>query len=110
MIIYALALAAPGIFLVINLVWGNIVNPLVMSRRLTLNPVALLIGLAFWWWMWDIPGALLAVPFLATFKIICDHVESLAPIGEFLTGRDPDERRRWVHGRALGITRPRPAA
>jgi predicted PurR-regulated permease PerM len=104
------ALAAPGIFLAINLVWGNIVNPLVMSRRLTLNPVALLIGLAFWWWMWDIPGAFLAVPFLATFKIICDHVESLAPIGEFLTGRDPDERRRWIRSRALAITQPRSAA
>lgn len=93
------ALAAPGIFLAINFLQGNIVSPLVLSRRLTLNPVALFVGLAFWWWVWGIAGAFLAVPLLAAFKIMCDHVESLASVGEFLSGRDPDERRRWVRGR-----------
>jgi hypothetical protein len=28
--------------------------------------------------------AFIAVPLLATFKIFCDHIEALAPIGEFL--------------------------
>jgi predicted PurR-regulated permease PerM len=42
------------------------------------------VGLIFWGWLWGIPGALLAVPILATFKIVCDHIEPLAPIGEFL--------------------------
>jgi predicted PurR-regulated permease PerM len=78
------ALAVPGAYLAINFIQGNVVTPLVMSRRLTLNPVAIFVSLAFWWWMWGIAGALLAVPLLATFKIICDHVETLAAIGAFL--------------------------
>jgi predicted PurR-regulated permease PerM len=90
------ALLAPAAFLAINLVQANFIYPLLMSRRLTLNPVAVFVGLAFWWWIWGIPGAFLAVPILATFKIFCDHIESLASIGEFLGGRDEDERRRTV--------------
>jgi predicted PurR-regulated permease PerM len=78
------ALLVPGAFLAINLVQSNFVAPMVLGRRLTLNPVAIFIGLVFWWWIWGVPGAFIAVPLLATFKIFCDHIEALAPIGEFL--------------------------
>lgn len=94
----ARALAAPAAYLAINFIQGNIVSPLVMSRRLTLNPVAVFITLAFWWWAWGVPGAFLAVPMLAVFKICCDHVEPLSSIGEFLGGRDAYERRVLVRG------------
>ncbi|MBA2626403.1 MAG: AI-2E family transporter [Gemmatimonadales bacterium] len=78
------ALVPPLLYLVVNFVQSNIVSPFVMGRRLTLNPVAIFIGLVFWLWIWGIPGAFIAVPLLATFKIFCDHIEALAPIGEFL--------------------------
>jgi predicted PurR-regulated permease PerM len=90
------ALLIPAAFLAINLLQANLVSPLLYSRRLTLNPVALFVGLAFWWWIWGIPGAFIAVPLMATFKIFCDHIESLAPIGEFLGQRDEQERRETV--------------
>ncbi len=45
--------------------------------------------LVFWWYLWGIPGALLAVPIMATIKIACDHIDTLAPIGEFLAEEDP---------------------
>ena len=86
----------PAAFLAINTVQANLVSPLLLSRRLTLNPVALFVGLAFWWWVWGIPGAFVAVPLMATFKIFCDHIDSLAPIGEFLGQRDDVERRETV--------------
>jgi predicted PurR-regulated permease PerM len=78
------ALLVPGAYLAINLIQANFVSPLILGRRLTLNPVAILVGLVFWWWIWGVGGAFIAVPLLATFKIFCDHIESLAPIGEFL--------------------------
>ena len=55
-----------------------------MGRRLLLNPVVVFIGLTFWGWLWGIPGALLAVPMLVMFKILCDLIEPLAPVSEFL--------------------------
>ena len=89
-------LLIPASFLCINLIQGNIVSPLLLGHRLALNPVALFIGLAFWFWIWGVPGAFIAVPLLATLKIFCDHIESLAAVGEFLGQRDDGERRAML--------------
>ncbi|HET7470449.1 MAG TPA: AI-2E family transporter [Gemmatimonadales bacterium] len=78
------ALLVPGAYLAVNLIQSQFVSPMILGRRLTLNPVAILVGLVFWWWLWGVGGAFIAVPLLATFKIFCDHIESLAPVGEFL--------------------------
>jgi predicted PurR-regulated permease PerM len=78
------ALLVPIIFTVINILEGNLITPMIVGRRMRLNTVAVFIGLIFWWYLWGIPGALLAVPIMATIKIACDHIESLAPVGEFL--------------------------
>jgi predicted PurR-regulated permease PerM len=78
------ALLVPGAYLAVNLVQSQFITPLVLGHRLTLNPVAIFVGLVFWWWIWGVPGAFIAVPLIATFKIFCDHIEALAPIGEFL--------------------------
>jgi predicted PurR-regulated permease PerM len=47
--------------------------------------VVLLVWLVFWGWLWGVAGALIAVPLLASFKIICDHVDGLQPISEFIS-------------------------
>jgi predicted PurR-regulated permease PerM len=73
-----------GIFLVFNVIEAYVVTPLVLGRRLTLNPVMLFLALTFWGFLWGIPGAILAVPIMVVFKIFCDHIEPLAPFGEFL--------------------------
>ena len=78
------ALLVPGAYLAVNIIQSQFISPMILGRRLTLNPVAILVGLVFWWWLWGVGGAFIAVPLLATFKIFCDHIESLAPIGEFL--------------------------
>ena len=78
------ALLVPAAYLGVNILQSQFISPLILGRRLTLNPVAIFVGLVFWWWIWGVPGAFIAVPLLATFKIFCDHIEALAPIGEFL--------------------------
>jgi len=77
-------LAPAGLFLVLNVLEAYLITPMVLGKRLTLNPVMLFVGLTFWGWLWGIVGAILAVPILVVFKIFCDHLEPLAPIGEFL--------------------------
>lgn len=78
------ALLVPVSYAVLNGLEGYLVTPLVMGKRLALNPVAILVGIIFWGWLWGIPGALLAVPLVAMIKIVTDHVEPLRPLGEFL--------------------------
>jgi predicted PurR-regulated permease PerM len=85
-------LLVPGAFLLANLIQANIIATLVLGKRLALNPVALFIGLAFWFWIWGIAGAFIGVPLLAVFKIVCDNIESLAPVGEFLGARSEPAR------------------
>jgi predicted PurR-regulated permease PerM len=77
--------APPLAYFVVNLVEGSVVTPVVMGRQLQLNPAVVFLGVFFWGWLWGIPGALLAVPMLATFKIFCDHVAVLSPVGVFLS-------------------------
>jgi len=77
-------LLVPGTYLVIAALQNNLVSPLVYGQRLKLNPVAVLVGVLFWWLLWGVAGAFLAVPFFATLKILADHVESLTPIATFL--------------------------
>lgn len=81
------AVLVPASFLLINVIQSNVISPVFLGHRLALNPVAIFVGLAFWFWIWGIPGAFIAVPLLATFKIFCDHIETLASVGEFLGQR-----------------------
>jgi predicted PurR-regulated permease PerM len=78
------SLMPAGAFVGLNILESYLVTPLVLGRRLTLNPVVIFLGLTFWGWLWGITGALLAVPIMVVFKIFCDHSESLASVGEFL--------------------------
>ena len=80
-----LALAAPVILLVLVGLTAEVVTPMVLGRGLLLNPVAIFIAIMLWGWLWGLAGVLLAVPMLASFKIICERVEPLNGIAEFLT-------------------------
>lgn len=79
------ALMIPGVYLLIAIIEGNFITPMILGRSLTMNPVAIIVSIMFWGWMWGIIGVILAVPLLATIKILCDHIESLAPLGEFIS-------------------------
>jgi predicted PurR-regulated permease PerM len=72
--------------LAIHLVEGGTVTPMLLARRFTLNPVLVILALIFWYWMWGVPGAILAVPMLAIDKIICDRIQKLAALGHFREG------------------------
>jgi predicted PurR-regulated permease PerM len=78
------ALIPPAVYACVAFMEGQFITPAIVARRLTLNPVAVFVALIFWGWLWMIPGMLLAVPMLAVFKIFCDHIRPLKPIGEFL--------------------------
>jgi predicted PurR-regulated permease PerM len=80
-----MALLPPLAYFVCNAIEGSVVTPLTLGRRLELNPVAILLALAFGGWMWGIVGALIGVPLLVVVKVLCDHFPRLATFGEFLS-------------------------
>jgi predicted PurR-regulated permease PerM len=80
------ALLPAALYFGIHLVEGETLTPMLLARRFTLNPVLVILSLVFWFWMWGVPGAVLAVPMLAIVKIICDRLRPLRALGHFLEG------------------------
>jgi predicted PurR-regulated permease PerM len=80
------ALLPPAVYLAINATEGNLVTPMILSRRLTISPVAVFLSVIFWGWVWGVMGALMAVPILVCLKVVCDANERLAPVSQFLSG------------------------
>lgn len=74
------------LYFLIHVIEGELVTPLLLARRFTLNPALVIVSLIFWYWMWGVPGAILAVPMLAVTKLVCDRIRPLAAFGHFLSG------------------------
>ena len=87
------ALAPAGVYLLIHIAEGETITPMLLARRFTLNPLLVIAALMFWDWLWGVPGALLAVPLLAVFKILCDNIEVLTPLGHLL-GAEPNRHKK----------------
>lgn len=81
----AAAMVLPAIYLAVLLLIQNVISPYIWGRRLALNPVAIFISIILWGWMWGMAGALLAVPLIASFKIVADRVSVLRPAAEFIS-------------------------
>jgi predicted PurR-regulated permease PerM len=80
------ALMPAALYLGIHVIEGEIITPMLLAKRFTLNPVLVIISLIFWFWMWGVPGAILAVPMLAILKIVSDRVRPLKALGHVLEG------------------------
>jgi predicted PurR-regulated permease PerM len=78
------AMLVPLVFALLDTVKGYVVAPILTGRHLTLNAPVLFVGLLFWWWVWGIAGALLAVPILSIVKIVCERIEGWRPLADFL--------------------------
>ena len=80
------ALLPPAIYLAIHGVEGQVITPMLLARRFTLNPVLVIVSLFFFDWLWGVTGALLSVPLLSILKIVSDAIPALTPLGHMLGG------------------------
>jgi predicted PurR-regulated permease PerM len=78
------ALLPAFLYTLIHIAEGELITPMLLAKRFTLNPVIVIVSLFFWHALWGIPGAFLAVPLLAVIKILCDRIETLQPIGHII--------------------------
>jgi predicted PurR-regulated permease PerM len=62
----------------------NVLYPKIVGKRLRLNPLVVTLSLFFWAWIWGAMGLILAVPLVGATKIICDYVDSLRGLGDWL--------------------------
>lgn len=62
----------------------NFIYPKLVGKRVLLNPLVVIVSLLFWGWIWGGIGLILAIPIVASVKIVCDHTDSLRGFGSWL--------------------------
>ncbi len=73
-----------GLLALIQLVLGNVVEPKMMSSRLSLNTPTVIFGLFFWKFLWGPIGMMLSVPLFVIMRIILEHIPSLSFLGRMM--------------------------
>jgi len=68
------AFIAPVLLIVSTTLEGHLITPTVLGRRLTLDPLAVFLAIAFWSWLWGPMGAFLAVPLLIVAMVTIGHI------------------------------------
>jgi predicted PurR-regulated permease PerM len=81
-------LAVGASYLVLTTIEGQLVQPLVVGRRLELNPIIVFLALWFGGWFWGIPGIVIAVPSLVALKVIAQHSSDGEALIQFLSPND----------------------
>jgi AI-2 transport protein TqsA len=80
------AVAIPG---AIHMTIGNFIAPKMMGRGMELHPVTVLLALAFWGLLWGIVGMVLAMPIVATLRIVLGRFSTTRPLADLLAGTLP---------------------
>lgn len=74
-----------GVYGIVQFIQGWLLEPVIVGPQVKINPLFTIIALVIGQLVWGIPGVFLAIPITAMFKIVCDHIEPLKPLG-FLIG------------------------
>ena len=83
-----------------QMIMGNVVEPRIMGYSLNMSPLLILVSLFMWGWLWGAWGMVLAVPIMATVKIVFENLEPMRPLGKLMEGPD-----RWEQEKSLPPSR-----
>ena len=71
-------------YLVLHVLESQLFTPLVLGRTMRINPLAIILWLLVWGWLWGVAGLLVAVPMLVCLKIVAERLEGGAPWARLL--------------------------
>lgn len=91
-------------FMGISFLEANLITPTIVGRRMTLNPLAIILVVSFWIWIWGPIGGVIALPLLIMFKAICDHTPALRVVGALIGA--PLERIAKVDDEIIPVAPP----
>ena len=102
------ALWAAVVLFVIQTIDNYFIEPNVVGGEVNLSALSSILGIMLGGLIWGVAGMILFLPLFAIIKIICDHVDSLKPIGYLLgeaDGGKPSRVRQWITRTILGRKR-----
>jgi predicted PurR-regulated permease PerM len=86
-------LGPAGTYIIIAMIEGQVAQPLLVGRRMEVNPLLIFLGLWFGGLFWGIAGIILATPTLVALKVVAENSKSGKPMMEFLGPNDQSPRR-----------------
>jgi predicted PurR-regulated permease PerM len=81
----ARVMAVAGSYLVLVTIEGQFIQPLLVGRRLQLNPMLVFLALWFGGLFWGVAGIILATPTLVALKVIAKNSSGGKPLVDFLS-------------------------
>jgi predicted PurR-regulated permease PerM len=72
-------LVPPALYLGLHVIESQFLTPVVLGRRMAISPLVMLLWLMLWGFLWGVAGLLLAVPLLASMKIVAERIPRLQP-------------------------------
>lgn len=78
------ALTVPAVFVLMQMLESELITPLVLGRRLALDPVMVFLSLLILGWLWGVIGVLIAVPVLTCVRICAEQVPGWRPLARLL--------------------------
>jgi len=82
---WAVISAVPLSFFALVLIEGQLIQPMLVGRRLQLNVVVTFLAVLLWGWLWGLGGIVVAIPILVVLRICADHIAALSTFGEFIS-------------------------
>jgi len=89
------------LFVVLELLAGQVVEPLVYGHSSGLSPVAIILSASFWTWLWGPVGLVIATPLTVCLVVVGRHVERLKFLDVMLGDRPPLSPPQLVYQRML---------
>jgi predicted PurR-regulated permease PerM len=86
---WTMLLSAAALFALAELAVGQVIEPLLYGHSTGLSPVAVIVSVTFWTWLWGPVGLLLATPLTVCLVVMGRHVERMEFLDVMLGDRPP---------------------
>ncbi len=73
--------------IIVQICVGSFFEPKLLGEKLKLSPLVVFCSFIMWGWLWGLPGMILAIPIMATIKIIFENVDGLKPLAVLISNR-----------------------
>ena len=83
---WSLALSGLGVFIVLDIVVGQLVEPHLYGHATGLSPLSVVVGAIFWSWLWGPAGLILSTPITVCLLVAGRHMKGLGVL-ELLLGK-----------------------
>lgn len=86
---WGMAIETAVMFIILELITGQVVEPLVYGRNTGISPIAVVASATFWTWLWGPVGLVLSTPLTVCLVVMGRHVERLAFLDVILGDAPP---------------------